>query len=60
MNELSNGATRSAVDVGFFALCFIGLLTTAAGIIATAPWAAALGILTILVGVAYFAICEFL
>ena len=60
MNDLSNGLHRSPTDVIFFVLCFFGLLITAAGLITFAPWCAALGILTIAVGLAYFAVCQFL
>ena len=60
MNDLSNGLHRSLADIIFFVLCFFGLGITAAGIITMAAWAAALGILTIAVGLAYFALCQFL
>lgn len=60
MNDLSNGLHRNAADILFFALCFIGLVITVAGVITMTPWAAALGILMISVGLGYFAICQFL
>jgi hypothetical protein len=60
MNDAPNGLHRNAADILFFALCFLGLLITAAGIITGAVWAAALGILTIAVGLGYFAVCQFL
>jgi hypothetical protein len=60
MNDLSNGLHRSRADIVFFVLCFVGLGITAAGIITGAAWAAALGILAIAVGLAYFALCAFL
>ena len=60
MNDLSNGLHRSPADIVFFVLCFFGLLITAIGIIAMTAWVAALGILTIAVGLAYFALCQFL
>ena len=60
MNYGPSDLHRNPADVIFFALCFLGLLLTAAGIITTTPWAAALGILTIAVGLGYFAICQFL
>ena len=60
MNNVSNGLNRTPVDVVFFVACFLGVLTTAAGIITMTPWAAALGILGIAVGLAYFALCQFL
>ena len=60
MNDSSNGLHRSAVDIAFFALCFVGVVITAAGIITMTPWAAALGILAVATGLAYFALCHFL
>ena len=60
MNHVSNDRERSPADIIFFVLCFLGFLTVAAGIIAKAPWAAAFGIIMFAVGLAYFAICEFL
>jgi len=60
MNDVSNGLHRSTADTVFFVLCFVGLGVTAAGIITMAAWAAALGILLILAGLIYFAICGFL
>ena len=60
MNDASNGLHRSPGDTIFFVLCFVGLLITAMGIIATTPWAAAIGILMIFTGLGYFALCQFL
>jgi hypothetical protein len=60
MNQISNDRERSPADIIFFVVCFIGVLTTAAGIITKSPWATAFGILMFAVGLAYFAICEFL
>lgn len=60
MNDVSNGLHRTPGDIVFFVLCFLGVLLTAAGIITFTPWAAALGILAITTGLAYFALCQFL
>jgi hypothetical protein len=60
MNDVSNGLHRNPADILFFALCFLGLLTTIAGVITFTVWAAALGILIIAVGLGYFAICQFI
>ena len=60
MNDVSNGLHRTPGDIVFFVLCFLGVLFTAAGIITFTPWAAALGILAIATGLAYFALCQFL
>ena len=60
MNDASNGLNRTLGDIIFFVLCFVGIVTTAAGIITTTPWTAALGILFIATGLAYFALCMFL
>ena len=59
MNQVSNGRERSPAEIIFFVLCFIAVLTIAAGVITKAPWAAAFGIVLFAVGLAYFAICEF-
>jgi hypothetical protein len=60
MNQISNDRERSPADIIFFVLCFVAILTIATGIITKMPWCAALGILMFAVGLAYFAICEFL
>lgn len=60
MNDVSNGLNRTPGDIIFFVLCFVGVVITAAGIITTAPWCAALGLLAIATGLAYFALCQFL
>jgi hypothetical protein len=60
MNDASNGLHRNPADIFFFALCFLGLGITIAGVITMTAWAAALGILTIAAGLGYFAICQFL
>lgn len=60
MNDVSNGLNRTPGDIIFFVMCFVGIVITAAGIITMTPWAAALGILAIATGLAYFALCQFL
>ena len=60
MNDVSNGLNRTPGDIIFFVLCFVGLLITAGGIVSTTPWAAVIGILLIVTGLAYFALCQFL
>ena len=60
MNGATNGLHRNAADFVFFVVCFIGFVITAGGIITTTLWAAIFGILLMLVGLGYFAICQFL
>lgn len=60
MNGATNGLHRNAADFVFFIVCFIGFVLTVAGVITLTLWAAVLGILVSLVGLGYFAICQFL
>lgn len=60
MNGTTNGLHRNPADIVFFIVCFVGLLLTAAGIVTLTLWAAILGILIILTGLTYFALCQFL
>ncbi len=52
MNNNSNGVT--AGDIVFLVVCILGVLTGLAGIVTLTPWAALLGFVLILSGLAYF------
>jgi hypothetical protein len=56
MNHNSDGVT--AGDIVFLALCIVGVLTGLAGLITLTPWAAVLGFVVILSGLAYFGILQ--
>jgi|SoiMethySBSTD1v2_1073268.scaffolds.fasta_scaffold4627650_2 hypothetical protein len=56
MNNNSDDVT--AGDVVFLAIGIVGVLTGLAGILTVTPWAAALGLLALLAGLAYFGILQ--
>ena len=56
MNTNSDGVT--AGDIVFLVLCILGLLTGLAGIVTLTPWAAVLGFIVLLSGLAYFGILQ--
>ena len=60
MNGTSNGLHRNAADFVFFVVCFLGFGLTAAGVVTLTPIIAVLGILVSIIGLGYFAICQFL
>lgn len=56
MNDNSNGVT--AADIVFLAMCIVGVLTGLAGVVTLTPWAGALGLVLVLVGLAYFGMLQ--
>ena len=60
MNGPTDSLHRNPADIVFFIVCFLGFGLTVAGVITTTLAAAIVGILVSLVGLSYFAICQFL
>jgi hypothetical protein len=56
MNNNSDGVT--AGDIVFLVLCILGFLTGLGGVMTLTPWAAVLGFIALVCGLAYFGILQ--